>query len=462
MTRALPENLITSLKGVNGFEEASFRQVHSSGEQVTSIRTNPAKITIEKLSLPVAGAVPWAVNGWYLTQRPSFTFDPLFHAGCYYVQEASSMFLEEAFRQTVDGSLPLKVLDLCASPGGKSTHLQTLISPQSILVSNEVVKGRNNVLVDNISKWGAANVVVTANDARAFQKLPNYFDVMVVDAPCSGSGLFRRDEGAMDEWSLHNVQLCSDRQKRILNDALPTLKNGGILIYATCSYSKEEDEDIMDWLVQEMHCQPLPISIENATGVVASHSPISGATGYRFFPDRVKGEGFFMAVFRKEGEEENEKVKGSKVEKIGTKQKEIISRWLKDWDGEVVALYNGLYLASPNLYEQLSFLQKALNIQYAGVGAGSIMKEKLVPAHALAMSNLLSDAIPKTNLSYEDAIKYLQRSDFKLTSERPGWQVVCYQEHNLGWINALQNRFNNYYPKELRILKQHNHLPFKK
>ena len=169
-----------------------------------------------------------------------------------------------------------------------------------------------------------------------------------------------------------------------------------------------------------------------------------------------------MAVFRKEREEENEKVKGSKVEKIGTKQKEIISRWLKDWDGEVVALYNGLYLASPNLYEQLSFLQKALNIQYAGVGAGSIMKEKLVPAHALAMSNLLSDAIPKTNLSYEDAIKYLQRSDFKLTSERPGWQVVCYQEHNLGWINALQNRFNNYYPKELRILKQHNHLPFKK
>src|SRR5689334_6896843 len=192
----LPASLMSSLTEAKGFDKESFEAVHRSGEQVTSIRINPGK-SIEPSD--VAMPVPWCHNAYYLNKRPSFTFDPLFHAGCYYVQEASSMFLEQALKQTVDLSRPLKILDLAAAPGGKSTHIQSLISGNSLLVSNEVIKSRNNILKDNIVKWGSDNVAVTNNDPKDFGRLQEYFDVIVVDAPCSGSGLFRRDEEAIGE-----------------------------------------------------------------------------------------------------------------------------------------------------------------------------------------------------------------------------------------------------------------------
>src|ERR1044071_5586576 len=195
--------------------------------------------------------IPWTEYGHYLSQRPSFTFDPLFHAGCYYVQEASSMFLEQALKQTIDLSKPLRVLDLCAAPGGKSTHILSLISKDSLLVSNEVIRSRAKILKDNIVKWGYSNVVVTNNDPKDFQRLENHFDVIVVDAPCSGSGLFRREPEAIEEWSINNVQLCCQRQQRILADIIPALKGGGILIYSTCSYSPQEDEQIVQWMRNE-------------------------------------------------------------------------------------------------------------------------------------------------------------------------------------------------------------------
>src|SRR5689334_4032804 len=206
----LPEKLLASLKGIEGFDREAFEQVHESGEQVTSVRVNPRKVAIGNGQLAMSDffhvspftsheAVPWSDYGYYLSQRPSFTFDPLFHAGCYYVQEASSMFLEHALKQSVDLSRPLKVLDLAAAPGGKSTHIQSLISGNSLLVSNEVIKSRNNILKDNIVKWGSDNVAVTNNDPKDFGRLQEYFDVIVVDAPCSGSGLFRRDEEAIGE-----------------------------------------------------------------------------------------------------------------------------------------------------------------------------------------------------------------------------------------------------------------------
>ncbi|HYO23166.1 MAG TPA: Fmu (Sun) domain protein, partial [Flavisolibacter sp.] len=234
----LPEEFLDSLEGVAGFDKEAFIQVHNEAQAPTSIRINPAKasmvngewsITIGSSSaVQHSQQIPWTQYGFYLAQRPSFTFDPFFHAGCYYVQEASSMFLEQAFTQLLNLSKPLKVLDLCAAPGGKSTHIQSLLSAESLLVSNEVIKTRSIVLTDNIIRWGCKNVFVTNNDPRAFQKLTGYFDVMVVDAPCSGSGLFRKDEAAIEEWSLNNVTLCSQRQQRILADALPALKEDGL------------------------------------------------------------------------------------------------------------------------------------------------------------------------------------------------------------------------------------------
>src|SRR6478736_9538985 len=183
----------------------------------TSIRINPLKCNSK-----YSDRIPWTDFGYYLQQRPSFTFDPLFHGGAYYVQEASSMFLEEALKQTVDLSQPLKVLDLAAAPGGKSTHIQSLISKDSLLVSNDVIRSRSKILKDNTIKWGSDNVVVTNNDPKDFARLENYFDVIVVDAPCSGSGLFRRDPEALGEWSENNVRLCSQRQRRILADVWPS------------------------------------------------------------------------------------------------------------------------------------------------------------------------------------------------------------------------------------------------
>jgi 16S rRNA C967 or C1407 C5-methylase (RsmB/RsmF family)/NOL1/NOP2/fmu family ribosome biogenesis protein len=481
--KSLPEKFLESLQGIEGFDKDAFVKVHESDEQVTSVRVNPWKASMmngewsvvgngqspsnEGLStyhsrLPIQETVPWSQFGFYLRKRPSFTFDPLFHAGCYYVQEASSMFLEQAFKQLVDLSKPIKVLDLCAAPGGKSTHIQSLISDQSLLVSNEIIRSRNNILIDNIIKWGSNNVIVSNNDPSSFQKLEGYFDVMVVDAPCSGSGLFRKDEEAIDEWSLNNVQLCSQRQQRILADALPALKENGILIYSTCSYSKEEDEEIMDWLVEEMGMKSEKLKIKNDWNIIETSSSKTNSKGYRFYPDKLKGEGLFLACFQKLSPTKEQKFRTGKIEKVSAKEKSIIAPWLKNGDHELIKDNNSFFSLPSNLVNEYSLLNVVLNVQYKGTCIGQIMKDRLVPEHSLALSTIISEEISFNELSYEQGIKYLQRQDVNLNTPGKGWQLVRYEGYNLGWINVLPNRINNYYPKELRILKQQNDSSFEK
>jgi 16S rRNA C967 or C1407 C5-methylase (RsmB/RsmF family)/NOL1/NOP2/fmu family ribosome biogenesis protein len=457
----LPEPLLQSLEGVEGFDREAFQQVHDSGEQVTSIRINAAKFSILNSQFSILNSIPWTEFGYYLEKRPSFTFDPLFHAGCYYVQEASSMFLEQALKQSADLSQPLKVLDLCAAPGGKSTHLQSLISPQSLLVSNEVIKARAGILKQNIIKWGSNNVIVTNNDPKHFARLESFFDVIVVDAPCSGSGLFRRDEGAIQEWSLDAVQLCCGRQQRILVDVLPALKEGGTLIYSTCSYSADEDEAIADWLVEDMGMESIKLKLEEDWGIVETQSLKHEAAGYRFYPDKLKGEGFFLACFKKGGEPEKLRYSSSKWEKVSANEQQVLQQWVNT-DGLRFAKHNDRVLALPEtLMESFSILQSALYIQYAGTDVGQIIRDKLIPDHALALSPLLTPELTRTELDYEDAIRFLQRQDIQPAAPK-GWQVVTYKGYPLGWINALGNRVNNYYPKDLRILKQQNDSGFHK
>jgi NOL1/NOP2/fmu family ribosome biogenesis protein len=399
------------------------------------------------------GEVSWSQYGYYIRERPSFTFDPLFHAGLYYVQEASSMFLEQALKQTVDLSQPLKVLDLCAAPGGKSTHIQSLISKGSILVSNEVIRSRANILKDNIIKWGCENVMVTNNDPKDFSGLENYFDVIVVDAPCSGSGLFRRDEEAIDEWSLNNVALCGQRQQRILADVWPALKKNGVLIYSTCSYSKEEDEDIINWLMNELpiaHTSTIaqcPFSIDQNWGIIESNG------GYRFWPDKVKGEGFFLACFRKTGGEENPSLKAKiKAEPATKKEIDILEKWVKKEGIHFIKYKDTVYGWPEQLVNEFNLLLTNLRVIYSGTIIGEFFRDKMVPDHALAMSQLINE-VEATALNYDQAIWYLKRKDLHIEPQKKGWQLVTYQGHSLGWINALPNRINNYYPKELRILK---------
>ena len=460
----LPVELLKSLESVKGFDKEAFDRVHQSGEQVTSIRFNPLKSTVvggesfvgsatHDSPLTISNKIPWTNHGYYLTERPSFTFDPLFHAGTYYVQEASSMFLEQALKQTVDLTKPIKVLDLCAAPGGKSTHIHSLISKDSLLVSNEVIRSRANILKDNIIKWGCENVVVTNNDPRDFSKLENYFDVIVVDAPCSGSGLFRRDEEAIEEWSENNVQLCSQRQQRILADVWPSLKKNGMLIYSTCSYSKQEDEEIMDWITTELTGESCQLSALSQWGITAVQSN-SGAYGYRFWPDKVKGEGFFLACFKKSDGENDDLFRYRKKPEVATKKEiEFIDRWVKTDDKEFIKYENTVYAWPVHLVKDFSFLLEQLRVIYSGVLVGELMRDKLVPAHSLAMSMITSESIGKITLDYSQAIQYLQRKELIIEIENKGWQLVTYQGFCLGWVNVLPNRINNYYPKELRILK---------
>ncbi len=455
----LPQGLLESLESVKGFDKEAFEKVHSSGEQITSVRINPSKLSIVNGQLSINNPVhhspftihstiPWTDLGFYLGQRPSFTFDPLFHAGTYYVQEASSMFLEQALKQTVDLTKPLKVLDLCASPGGKSTHIQSLISKDSLLVSNDVIRSRANVLKDNIIKWGCENVVVTNNDPKDFSKLKNYFDVIVVDAPCSGSGLFRRDAEAIEEWSENNVALCSQRQQRILADVWPALKENGILIYSTCSYSKEEDEEIVQWIMDNFLVDNCLLRIENSWNIIES------GNGYRFWPDKVKGEGFFLACFQKKGGEGDTSFKVKKRPDPVTKNEmKYIEKWVKEEGRHFIKHLTTIYAWPEQLVNDFCLLLEQFRVIYSGTLLGDLMRDKMVPAHALAMSNIVADLIPRTELEREPAIHYLQRKDLKTETSAKGWQLVTFEGFFLGWVNVLPNRINNYYPKELRILK---------
>jgi NOL1/NOP2/fmu family ribosome biogenesis protein len=285
---------------------------------------------------------------------------------------------------------------------------------------------------------------------------------MVVDAPCSGSGLFRRDEDAIDEWSLNNVQLCCQRQKRILADALPALREDGILIYSTCSYSQEEDEDIADWLIDEFDMESCSLQINPGWKIIESVSPANGASCYRFYPDKLKGEGFFLACLRKKLAAKKPRINSAKPEKISAREVSVIQPWLRSAGSEIMKENNFYYALPENLVADYYILRSVLNIRYRGVQLGAIMKEKLVPDHALALNNLVSEQIPVNELNYDQAIKYLQKQDVNFNSSGKGFQLVSYKGEQLGWINVLPGRVNNYYPKEIRFLKQSNDASFEK
>lgn len=455
---SLPEPFLKSLEGIPGYHREHFLAIHESGERLTSIRLNPEKnFNPNVASWQEEKIIPWCNQGRYLIGRPSFTTDPLIHAGAYYVQEASSMFLEMAVQQTCDLNASLRVLDLCAAPGGKSTHLLSLLNQDSLLVSNEVIRQRVNVLSENISKWGSASVVVTHNDPAHFQRLPEFFDLIVVDAPCSGSGLFRKDPLAIESWSVANVDLCSQRQQRILADVMDSLKSGGILIYSTCSYSIEEDENNADWLLQEMQMEPFKLSIPQNAGIVETASPRSYAPGYRFFPDKVDGEGFYLAAFKKKGMAKRADVmQVTKDWQTVSKQAiAILQKWVQPNENISFISWESQLLAVPaTQLNAIQQLQKHLYIRKAGTLAGSIIRDEWIPDHDMAMNPLMKIEVPKISLNKSDALQYLRRNVFELDTGLKGWALVQFEGINLGWIKLLPGRINNYYPKDWRILNK--------
>jgi 16S rRNA C967 or C1407 C5-methylase (RsmB/RsmF family)/NOL1/NOP2/fmu family ribosome biogenesis protein len=449
----LPPPLIQSLQNVTGFNEAAFIAAHENAAAITSIRFNPAK-KINTTIAPSIDKVLWASQGYYLQQRPSFTLDPAFHGGAYYVQEASSMFLEEVLRQTIPASTAIKILDLCAAPGGKSTLIQSVLPANSFLVSNEVIKTRVNILQENCTKWGADNVIVTNNDPEDFKRLPGYFDAIVVDAPCSGSGLFRRDADAINEWSENNVALCSQRQQRILADVLPALKKGGVLIYATCSYSQEEDEAIADWLVNDGNMKSVALQLQNDWNIVTTQSALHKAYGYRFYPYKVKGEGFFIAAFIKLNDTEGAVVakQKSKAEKITGAEMAVIENYINTTPYTFIKQHKDVLALPLHIAKELSLLQQSLYIKKAGINLGTIIRDELVPHHELAMSTILKTEIPAIDVDEATALQYLRRQDISLHTAIKGWALIKHNNIALGWIKILYNRINNYYPAAWRIM----------
>lgn len=455
----LPGLLLQSIEHTKGFDKKAFEEVHANGDQVVSVRVNPLKqylstsldVLQEHPSTPLR-VVPWSSSGYYLRERPSFTLDPLLHAGAYYVQEASSMFLEQAMKQSVDLSQPLLVLDLCAAPGGKSTLLQSIISKESLLISNEVIQTRVNILKENIIKWGVGNVVVTNNDPKDFTKLHGLFDVLMIDAPCSGSGLFRRDPEAINEWSVDNVNLCSQRQQRILADAWNCLKEDGVLIYSTCSYSAEEDEEILDWIKAKWKVESVKLKVEEGWGIDEVQTAI-GVYGYRFWPYKIKGEGFFIAAFRKKEEPDPLRIK-IKNTQLATKQEAAIAaNWINSTNGLTFIKQGQNIAAIPSHWnETVQYLMQELKVRYAGVELGTIAKNDLLPEHALALSTIINPSITTVELSKEQALDYLRKNEISVESNHKGWALANYNGFGLGWMKLLGNRINNYYPKEWRIL----------
>lgn len=443
----LPEHFQLSMQEKLGYDFPEFLKSLNEPSP-TSIRINPKKNAALKMDKPVL----WSSYGKYLEARPTFTLDPLFHAGTYYVQEASSMFLEQAVKQVVDLTQPLNVLDLCAAPGGKSTHLLTLLNGRSLLVSNEAIRSRVPILSENIQKWGVPNVIVTNNDPGDFQRLAGFFDLMVVDAPCSGEGLFRKAPEAIAAWSPQNVALCSSRQKRILADAWPALKEGGVLIYCTCTFNEQENDQNLQWLKQHHEVEFISLNVDSSWNI---HKINEGkATGYQFFPHRVKGEGFFISIIRKTNRQDLLPLKTKKNLLPATKK---VAAQVTPWicSAELFSIYqheNRLYFFPSQKSAQADIIKQHLRITGIGTSIATMKHDKLIPEHALAMSIHLNDSeFPALGVDYEKAIHYLRRDTFQLEISNRGFHLIKFENTALGWINSIGNRYNNLYPQEWRI-----------
>lgn len=444
----LPEPFIQQIRTLLGEAETGHFIAALNQSPVVSLRFNPYKKPATGIF--TGAPVPWHPEGIYLEERPVFTLDPLFHAGAYYVQEASSMFLYQAVHQHADLAQPLKILDLCAAPGGKSTLLAALAGENGWLVSNETIRSRTGALRENMEKWGYPNAAVVSAEADVFSEMTGFFDLLVVDAPCSGEGLFRKDEQAAGEWSPDHVQLCAARQKRILESALDCLGAGGLLVYSTCTYNALENDANTRWLSENFDLEPLAISIPPEWNIEVRE------LGYQFWPHRLRGEGLFMAVFRKKSGERRRSQHAAfkSLTPVPKSQLAAIVPWLEN--PESLRLFQtpaGDIRALPeSRLDDYIALDKPLKIKWFGTPIGQMKGKDFIPDHALALSSLISTNLPGLDLPLDLALRYLKKETFDLPAGNPsGWLLARYGGLNLGWLKALPNRMNNYLPQERRI-----------
>ena len=450
----LPVDFIDSMRQAMGSEAELLLQALQT-EPVTSIRLN-SKLDVLTFDCDTE-EVPWHVDGYYLSERPQFTLDPLFHAGCYYVQEASSMFIQQILEQYVDTSSI--VLDLCAAPGGKSTLISEYLGADGLLLSNEVVRQRVFVLSENIQKWGNGNTVVTHNTPAEYgERCAGLFDCILVDAPCSGEGMFRKDEKAREEWSLAAVRRCAERQRAILMDVWDALKPGGILIYSTCTFNAEENEKNVEWAAETLGAEVLPVDYEPSWGIVESN------VGYHFYPHRTKGEGFYVCAMRKEGEwakGERLEAKGERLKAKGERRMdegrkeflEAMRSWLQHPDDWTIRYTDRFATAYPLKYKEIiEYLSSRMTCISTGFGLGEERGRGMAPQHSLSMvTDFRKEAFPNVALTREQALAYLRTEALQVNDVPLGLLLLTYESVPLGFAKNVGNRLNNLYPNEWRI-----------
>ena len=445
----LPVDFIESMHQQMGNEaELLIRALET--EPITSIRLN-SKLDVLTFDCDT-DEVPWHVDGYYLSERPQFTLDPLFHAGCYYVQEASSMFLQQVLEQYVNTSSI--VLDLCAAPGGKSTLISEYLGRDGLLLSNEVVRHRVFILSENLHNLGNDNTIVSHNTAEEYgDRCKHLFDCILVDAPCSGEGMFRKDEQARSEWSLKAVKMCAERQRSILMDVWDALKPGGILVYSTCTFNEEENEKNVEWLAETLGADVLPIDHDPSWGIT------EGNMGYHFYPHKTKGEGLYICALRKHaGAVEPIKVKSPKKEPNMSHPEylPVMRSWLQHPDDWAIRYSDRFATAYPYKYKEIiDWLSTQLTCISTGFGLGEERGKGIAPQHSLSMlKDLRKEAFPLVSLTREQALSYLRTEALVLNDVPLGLVLLTYEGVPLGFAKNVGNRMNNLYPNEWRIRKQ--------
>lgn len=425
------------------------------GEASVSIRVNEARGG----KVP-AGAVkvPWCGSALYLDGRKQFTCDVDFQSGRYYVQDASSMFIDQVIRSLI--SSPVRYLDLCAAPGGKTTIAISALPAGSLVVANEVVPKRAVVLRENVMKWGNPRCVVTSSAPRNFGRLTHFFDVVAVDAPCSGEGMMRKDSEAVAQWSPSLVRQCADLQRSIIDDVWASLKPGGLLIYSTCTYNREENEEIVAYIMEHYGAKSVEVQVDKNWGII----PAIGLNAhcYRFVPHCTRGEGLFMAVLQKQSATtvENRQEKRGVKERLGkaanSSLPHTVEGWLRHAHQFTLQEHNGVVNALPNdAVATVTLLYKQVHVIYAGIELCSLKGKNCVPGQALALSTEFNpEAFPACEMDYRQALAFLRGESLVIDAPR-GYVRLTHRGDTIGFVKNLGNRANNLYPKAWRILSTH-------
>ena len=453
MNTPLPVAFTERMRKQLGAEEAENLFAALNSVSPVAVRLNPAKCGEEGVWSD-GEAIGWSRYGRKLKERPSFTLDTAFHAGAYYVQEAASQFIDYIIAgEELRGK---RVLDMCSAPGGKTTIYSTAVGVEGLVVANEYVRSRANILADNVRKWGLGNVLVTNNAPGHLAQFEGWFDVVAVDAPCSGEGMFRKEEVAREDWSEEAVKMCAARQMSIVREAWQSLKEGGLFIYSTCTFNDEEDEGVLRAFIEEMGDVFAPsqrVDIDEAWGVL--RGDVGQFQTFRFFPHKSDSEGLFVAVARKAEPTSRRTPKARKkvMQEVDKASRKELSRWLQEAEKYTFAqVADTIYAYRSEQFRAMQALSEGLTAIYSGVAMGQIFKGKLKPDWALSQFvGLEREAVATAELDEARALDYLRKRDIAVGDMAEGMNLVTHNGRALGFAKKVDARCNNLYPNSLKI-----------